>query len=76
MSEVKEFICIICPRGCHLRVDPDNDYEVTGNACIRGEKYGKQEAKESLRTVTSTVVIRGSTEIRLPEKTSKAVPKV
>ena len=26
-------ICITCPKGCHLSVDENNDYAVTGNAC-------------------------------------------
>ena len=32
MSRIKEVICICCPCGCHLQVDPENDYNVTGNA--------------------------------------------
>ena len=33
---MKELICIVCPKGCHLRVDEDNGYAVTGNGCPRG----------------------------------------
>ena len=28
---MKELICIVCPKGCHLQVDEANDYKVTGN---------------------------------------------
>ncbi|MDO4206372.1 MAG: molybdopterin oxidoreductase, partial [Lachnospiraceae bacterium] len=28
---MKELICICCPQGCHLMVDEENDYAVTGN---------------------------------------------
>ena len=49
----KEFTCIVCPRGCHLVVD--ENLNVTGNSCPRGEAYGKQEATDPRRTVTSTV---------------------
>ena len=28
MSSIKEVICICCPCGCHLQVDPENDYNV------------------------------------------------
>ncbi|MBE6426383.1 MAG: molybdopterin oxidoreductase, partial [Planctomycetaceae bacterium] len=31
MSEKKELICIVCPRGCHLTVD--ENMNVTGNFC-------------------------------------------
>ena len=36
-------ICIVCPKGCHLAVDEDNNYEVTGFGCARGVDYGKKE---------------------------------
>ena len=25
-----EMICIVCPKGCHLKVDEENGYKVTG----------------------------------------------
>ena len=36
---MKELICIVCPRGCHLKVDEANDYAVTDNSCPRGAAY-------------------------------------
>ncbi len=27
---MKELICIVCPNGCHLKVDEENGYNVTG----------------------------------------------
>ncbi len=30
---MKELICIVCPNGCHLRVDETGGCRVTGNAC-------------------------------------------
>ena len=30
----KELVCIVCPRGCHLTIDENNN--VTGNSCPRG----------------------------------------
>lgn len=41
---MKELICIVCPRGCHLKVDEANDYAVTGNSCPRGAEYGATSA--------------------------------
>lgn len=69
----KEFICVICPRGCHLSVS--DDLVVTGNTCPRGEKYGKQEATNPTRVVTSTALIENSYLARCPVKTSEPVPK-
>ena len=36
---MKELICIMCPKGCHLTVD--DELNVTGNTCPRGVTYGK-----------------------------------
>lgn len=52
-----EMICIRCPMGCHLKVDENNGYSVTGNTCPRGSEYGFEEATAPTRTVTSTVRI-------------------
>ncbi|MBO5438240.1 MAG: DUF1667 domain-containing protein [Thermoguttaceae bacterium] len=73
MSEKKELICIVCPRGCHLTVD--ENMNVTGNFCKRGEVYGKNEVTNPTRTITSTVKIAGGTIPRLPVKTSQPIPK-
>ncbi|HHU53523.1 MAG TPA: DUF1667 domain-containing protein [Clostridiaceae bacterium] len=72
---VQEIICIVCPRGCHLKVDPENDYEVTGNSCPRGVTYGKAELKNPTRVVTSTVKIKGADLKRCPVKTDQPIPK-
>ena len=55
MSSIKEVICICCPCGCHLQVDPENDYNVTGNACPNGAAYGREELTHPTRIITSTV---------------------
>ena len=34
-----ELICIVCPKGCHLKVDEENGYKVTGNGCPRGAAW-------------------------------------
>lgn len=72
---MKELICIVCPKGCHLQVDEQNGYAVTGNACPRGEAYGKKELVNPTRTITSTVCIQGAHIPRVPVKTSAEVPK-
>ncbi len=70
-----ELICITCPRGCHLKVDEENNYAVTGNACPRGAVYGKNELLNPVRVVTSTVRTNKETEPRCPVKTNGAIPK-
>lgn len=72
---MKELVCIVCPRGCRLKVDEENDCAVTGNHCPRGVEYGKNELLHPVRTVTSTVRISGALHSRCPVKTDRAIPK-
>ena len=65
---VRELICIVCPRGCHLKVDSDN-LKVSGNGCIRGEKYGVSEVTNPVRTVTSTMKVDNGELKLIPVKT-------
>ena len=72
---MKELICIVCPKGCHLHVDEANGYQVTGNGCPRGAEYGKIELTHPTRVVTSTVRCAGGRYPRCPVKTDRPVPK-
>ena len=72
---MKELICIVCPKGCHLQVDEDNGYAVTGNGCPRGAEYGKAELTHPTRVVTSTVRCAGGLYPRCPVKTDRPIPK-
>lgn len=53
-----EFICTSCPRGCHLKVYPDQNYRVTGNGCPKGKIYGRNEMTTPSRVVTTTVRLK------------------
>lgn len=72
---MRELICIVCPQGCRLRVEEEQDYRVTGNRCARGAEYGRTELQNPTRTVTSTVAVRGAMYPRCPVKTSAPIPK-
>lgn len=72
---MKEVICIVCPRGCHLEVDEKNGYAVTGNGCPRGAAYGKAELQCPTRVLTSTVRLEEAALRRLPVKTDRAIPR-
>lgn len=71
----KQMICIACPIGCHIEVDVEDNYSVTGNQCKRGEVYGKKELTKPTRIITSTVIIDGGIYNRLPVKTNGEIPK-
>lgn len=72
---MKELICIVCPNGCHLQVDEENGYQVTGNTCPRGEAYGRNELLHPTRVLTGTVRLHGAALARCPVKTVGAIPK-
>lgn len=70
---MKELVCIVCPKGCHLYVDEENGYAVTGNSCPRGAAYGEAELRHPVRVVTSTVRIEGAAHSRCPVRTDGAI---
>lgn len=70
---MRELVCIVCPRGCHMRVD--DEMNVTGNFCPRGAEYARAELTHPTRVVTSTVRLSGGLYRRCPVKTSGPVPK-
>ncbi len=84
---MKELICITCPMGCHLSIDIDehSEMKVTGNRCIRGEQYAREEILNPKRVVTYTCeallpenfpVANGSEVLhRVPVRTTNAFPK-
>lgn len=74
-----DMICIACPIGCSMEVEPvvngTTTYKVTGYKCPRGKEYAIKEMTNPTRMVTSTVVIEGAHLPRLPVRTSQAIPK-
>ena len=72
---MRKMICIVCPRGCAITVDEDNDYEVTGNACPRGVTYGRKEVIAPSRTLTTTVRLKGGNLPLVPVQSKTELPK-
>lgn len=70
---MKEFTCIICPRGCRLKVD--DDMNVTGNFCIRGKQYAISELTNPVRTITSSIRVNNREDLLVSVKTSGPIPK-
>ena len=72
----KNLTCIVCPMGCQLCVELDenkNVLSVKGNTCKRGEVYANTECTAPRRTITSTVAVKGGGVV--PVKTDGTVPK-
>lgn len=69
----KIFSCIMCPLGCELTVKKNGDeILVTGNNCIRGVTYAKNELTNPQRSVSSLVKYNGGV---VPVKTNGPIPK-
>lgn len=70
---MKEFTCIICPRGCRLQVD--DNMNVTGNTCPRGKDYAISELTNPVRSLTSSIRVRNRDDLLVSVKTSGQIPK-
>ena len=73
---IRELTCIICPKGCALKAELDENGKVlgvTGNTCKRGAEYAENECTNPMRTVTSTM--RCSDGSVIPVKTASPIPK-
>lgn len=68
----KEYICIVCPKGCHIVVDGDN---ISGYTCLRGLNYVKQESIDPRRILTTTVKVNDKNIRVCPVKSSDTLPK-
>lgn len=73
---MKEFNCIVCPRGCLLHVEEvDGEFTVTGNTCQRGANFAISEMTEPKRTICSTVKTAFPEVPVLPVRVSEDIPK-
>lgn len=73
----KEIICTVCPRGCHIQVegDDENVTKVEGYTCKRGLEYASNEYAHPVRILTTTVKMAGVQNDLLPVRSNKPVPK-
>ncbi len=72
----RDMTCIICPRGCALKVEIEGDnITVTGNSCPKGKQYAIDECTNPTRTVTSSVRVENREDTMVSVKTASPVPK-
>lgn len=75
MAEIRDLVCIVCPRGCRMKVTLGEEITVTGNSCPKGVEYGVKEVTNPTRSVTSTVKLVGGMQPVVAVKTKGDVPK-
>ena len=76
MAKERFLTCIVCPRGCQMKVtfaDDGGMSSIEGNSCKRGITYAEDECTHPKRTVTSTVRCESGEVV--PVKTESTVPK-
>ncbi len=74
---IREFTCIMCPRGCEITGELEEGKEpvITGNACPKGADYVKQEMVDPMRNIASSVRITGAEEPVVSVRLNHPVPK-
>ena len=76
MAKERLLTCIVCPRGCQMKVTLADDGRVEvveGNFCKRGVTYANDECTNPKRTVTSTVRCKSGAVVAV--KTDRTIPK-
>ena len=66
----RDMTCIICPRGCALKVEINGD-----NITVTGKQYAIDECTNPTRTVTSSVRVENREDTMVSVKTETPVPK-
>lgn len=73
----KIFTCIICPNGCEIETDIEDDkiIKIEGASCKKGKEYVNQELTNPQRNIaTSVKVINGDLEI-VSVRLNNSIPK-
>jgi CxxC motif-containing protein len=67
---MKEYICIVCPKSCTVKVEDSGKepggLKFDGYGCNRGVEYARAEHDNPRRLLSTTVMITGSSMRRLP----------
>lgn len=75
----RELTCVVCPNGCAIVVEVDDDEtpvvaRIRGSTCKRGEEWARQEVENPMRTLSSSVPVRGGDCPLASVRTSRPVP--
>lgn len=70
---MKELVCIVCPNSCKLKID--DNLNVTGAMCKRGDKFAIDEMTAPKRSISSSVGTVFSDIPVVPVRTDGEIPK-
>ncbi len=74
---IKYYTCIICPNGCEIAVDVEDDKisAISGNTCTRGVDYVKNEINNPMRNISTSVFIKNGDVELCSVRLTKPIPK-
>lgn len=75
----KELICVICPNGCQLEADIEEDgqvfvKEIRGHLCEKGPEWAEQELINPMRTIASSIMVDGGDFPLVSVRTDSPIP--
>ncbi len=77
----RDFTCIVCPNGCDLTAEFEQDEKgvrvlsVSGNLCPNGDTYARQELTAPMRTVATSVLVEDGETPLVSVRLDNAIPK-
>lgn len=75
---IRRFTCIICPNGCDIQAEVNDNGRVTamtGSACAKGADYVTQELTAPERTIASSVTLKHGELPLVSVRLDSPVPK-
>ncbi len=75
---LREYTCIMCPRGCEIRTDIDENktiVSIEGNHCDKGADYVRQELTAPMRNIATSVLVEGGDMPLVSVRLSGPIPK-
>lgn len=74
-----EFICVVCPNGCPIDAEftadkPPKVISATGYLCKKGLAWVQQEIENPMRTISSSVRIKGGNFLMASVRTQTPIP--
>lgn len=78
--KTKELVCILCPNGCRLEIELGEREtidvgRVSGNLCEKGPQWAMQEILNPVRSISSSVLVKGGVFPLVSVKTDTPVPR-
>ena len=77
---VGEFVCVLCPNGCLIEAELTGEHppklkSLSGNRCENGADWVRQEIENPMRTIATSLSVRGGDFGSVSLRTTRPVPR-